>query len=144
MKENLDPSTLADITNIAHLFDDRQAQYGAVNPPVVHASLFAFPDYETWKANVTGEQRRPFVYHRHSNPTVKLLEQKIAHLEHADDCIASSSGMSAISMVLFGLLEAGDHVLCVNTVYGPVRGMFGSIFSKFGVEVTYFHSEQST
>lgn len=145
MKElHLDPALLADATALAHLYDDRQAHHGAVNPPVVHASLFAFPDYETWKANVTGEQRRPFVYHRHSNPTVKVLEQKIAHLEHAADCIASSSGMSAISMVLFGLLQAGDHVLCVNTAYAPVRHMFASIFSKFGVEVTYFHSEQST
>lgn len=140
----LDLALLSDATALAHLFDDRQAQYGAVNPPVVHASLFAYPDYETWKANVTGEKRRAFTYHRSGNPTVKLLEQKVGHLEHAADCIASSSGMSAISMVLFGLLEAGDHVLCVKTVYGPVRAMFATIFNKFGVEITYFDSEQST
>jgi cystathionine beta-lyase len=139
-----DPGSLADATALAHLFDDRQAQHGAVNPPVVHASLFAFPDYETWKANVTGERKRAFTYHRHSNPTTQLLEQKIAYLEGADDCIASSSGMSAITMVLVALLEAGDHVLCVKTVYGPVRAILGSIFKKFGVEVTYFDAEQSS
>lgn len=138
-----DPESLADATALIHLFDDRQAQYGAVNPPVVHASLFAFPDYETWKANTTGERKRAFTYHRHSNPTVQILEQKIAHLEGADDCIASSSGMSAITMVLMGLLEAGDHVLCIKTVYGPVRAILGSIFKKFGVEVTFFEAEQS-
>lgn len=66
-----DPESLADATALIHLFDDRQAQYGAVNPPVVHASLFAFPDYETWKANTTGERKRAFTYHRHSNPTVQ-------------------------------------------------------------------------
>lgn len=141
--ETGDPQSLADATALIHLFDDRQAQYGAVNPPVVHASLFAFPDYETWKANITGEQRRAFTYHRHGNPTLQVLEEKIAHLEGADSCIASSSGMSAISMVLFGLLQAGDHVLCVKTVYGPVRTILASVFQKFGVEVTYFDAEQS-
>jgi cysteine-S-conjugate beta-lyase len=131
-------------TEMAHLFDDRQSQHGAINPPVVHASTYAFPDYETWKANVTGERRREFTYNRHSNPTVKVLEQKVAHLEGAADCIASSSGMSATTMVLAGLLQAGDHVLCVKTVYGPVRTILDTFFKKFGVETTYFPSEDST
>jgi cystathionine beta-lyase len=130
-------------TELAHLFDERQAQYGAVNPPVVHASLFAFPNYETWKANVTGQQKRSFTYHRSGNPTVQVLEQKIAHLEGGANCIASASGMSAITMVLMGLLAAGDHVLCIKTVYGPVRAIMGSIFAKFGVEVTYFSDYES-
>jgi cysteine-S-conjugate beta-lyase len=130
-------------TEMAHLFDDRQSHHGSVNPPVVHASTYAFPDYETWKANVTGECRREFTYNRHGNPTVKLLEQKVAHLEGAADCIASASGMSAISMVLAGLLQAGDHVLCVKTVYGPVRSILNTFFQKFGVETTYFPAADS-
>jgi cysteine-S-conjugate beta-lyase len=138
------PDSLDDATALIHLYDDHQAQYGAVNPPVVHASLFAFPDYETWKANSTGERKRAFTYHRHGNPTVQLLEQKIAYLEGADQCIASSSGMSAITMVLMGLLEAGDQILCIKSVYGPVRSILESIFKKFGVEVTYFDAEQSS
>lgn len=130
-------------TELAHLFDDHEAQHGAVNPPVVHASLFAFPSYEAWKANITGEERRPFTYHRAGNPTVQLLEKKIAHLEGGDSCIASASGMSAITMVLMGLLATGDHVLCIKTVYGPVRAIMNSIFAKFGVEVTYFNDYES-
>lgn len=125
-------------TELAHLYDDPQSRHGAVNPPVYHASTYAFPDYETWKANVTGIRPREFTYNRSHNPTTKLLEQKIAHLEGADDCIASSSGMSAVSMALMGLLNAGDHVLCINTVYGPVRATFTSMLSRFGVETTFF------
>ncbi len=125
-------------TELAHLFDDPQAHYGTVNPPVYHASTYAFPDYATWKANTTGEQTREFTYNRAHNPTTKLLEEKIAHLEGAADCIASSSGMSAVSMALIGLLNAGDHVLCINTVYGPVRSMFTSLLPHFGVETTFF------
>lgn len=135
------PEHAADLhpaTELAHLFDDPQSRHGAVNPPVYHASTYAFPDYETWKANITGAQPREFTYNRSHNPTTKLLEQKIAHLEGADDCIASSSGMSAVSMALMGLLNAGDHVLCINTVYGPVRATFQSLLSRFGVETTFF------
>jgi len=125
-------------TKLAHLFDDPQSHYGTVNPPVYHASTYAFPDYETWKANVTGEKRRQFTYNRSHNPTTRLLERKIADLEGAADCIASSSGMSAILMALFGLLDAGDHVLCINTVYGPVRAALRTMLSRFGVETTFF------
>ncbi len=135
-----DHENLGIATALAHLFDDRQAQHGAVNPPVVHASLFAYPDYETWKANVTGERKRAFSYHRSGNPTVKLLEEKVAYLENAADCIASATGMSAVSMVLMGLLSAGDHVLSIDTVYGPVRGILENVLHKFGVEVSYFEA----
>ena len=125
-------------TELAHLFDDPQSHYGTVNPPVYHASTYAFPDYATWKANTTGEKSREFTYNRSHNPTTKLLEQKIAQLEGAADCIASSSGMSAITMALIGLLNAGDHVLCINTVYGPVRAAFQSLLPRFGIETTFF------
>lgn len=135
------PENSADLhaaTQLAHLYDDPQSRHGAVNPPVYHASTYAFPDYETWKANVTGARQREFTYNRAHNPTTKLLEQKIAHLEGANDCIASSSGMSGVSMALIGLLNAGDHALCINTVYGPVRAMFSSLLTRFGVETTFF------
>ena len=130
-------------TELAHLFDDPQSHFGTVNPPVYHASTYTFPDYATWKANTTGERMREFTYNIRHNPTTKLLERKIAHLEGAADCIASSSGMSAISMALIGLLSAGDHVLCINTVYGPVRGAFEALLPRFGVETTFFPATAS-
>jgi len=130
-------------TKLGHLYDDPQSHYGTVNPPVYHASTYLFPDYEGWKANVTGEKPREFTYNISHNPTTKLLERKIAHLEGAADCIASSSGMSAISMVLIGLLNAGDHALCVNTVYGPTRAAFTSHLPRFGVEATFFPASDS-
>lgn len=130
-------------TELGHLYDDPQAHYGTVNPPVYHASTYTFPDYEAWKANTTGEKPREFTYNIRHNPTTQLLERKIAHLEGADDCIASSSGMSAISMALIGLLNAGDHVLCINTVYGPVRGAFEHLLPRYGVETTFFPAAAS-
>jgi cystathionine beta-lyase len=134
---------LSETTNIMHLHDQPQAQFGAVNPPVYHASLFAFPNYEAWKDHVSQKQPRQFVYHRSGNPTIRLLEEKVAHLERAADCVASSSGMSAIAMTILALVQTGDHVLCVQTVYGPVRRFFASVLRKFGVEVSYFPADAS-
>lgn len=137
----LTPEHAADLhpsTQLGHLFDDHQSHYGTVNPPVYHASTYLFPNYEALKGNVTGEQPREFTYNISHNPTTKLLERKIAHLEGAADCIASSSGMSAISMVLIGLLNAGDHALCVNSVYNPTRIAFTTHLPRFGVECTFF------
>lgn len=133
----------AESTQILHRFDDPEKQFGAVNPPVYHASLFAFPNYQAWKNTIDGSQPRPYVYHRRSNPTVRLLEQKVAFLEGAADCVASSSGMSAIAMSILGLTKAGDHMLCVETVYGPVRRFLATTMRKLGVEVTYFPAAAS-
>ncbi len=79
------------------------------------------------------------MYSRESNPTVRVLEQKIAMLEGAEDCIATSSGMAAITAVLLSILKGGDHALIVQTCYGPTRSFMDDIMAELGVETTYFH-----
>lgn len=131
----------SEATQLLHVFDDLHARHGAVNPPVYHASLYAYPDYDTWKRTAAGEIQR-ITYNRSGNPTVRLLEQKIAHLEGADDCVASASGMSAVAMTLLGLLESGDHLLVIKTVYVTARLLIEEL-RKFGLEVSYFEASDS-
>lgn len=126
-------------TRILHAGEERGAYHGAVNPPVVHASLFTFESCRAFQA-AFGERDRhsAYVYSRNSNPTVHALEQKIADLEQAEAAIAFSSGMGAITAALLALLGQGDHLLVVDCVYGPTRQFCEQVLGRMGVETTYF------
>ncbi|MDO8501794.1 MAG: PLP-dependent transferase [Gemmatimonadaceae bacterium] len=76
--------------------------------PIVQTSLFAFPNYDALLAAGAKENRNN-VYTRGQNPTVEVLERKLAALEQGEACKAFGSGMAAVSAVIMGLLSAGDH-----------------------------------
>ncbi len=128
---------MKEATQILHQGDTPEQYHGAVNPPVVHASLFGYRTYQEYLAAEADMYHRPF-YNRDFNPTVALLEQKIAGLEHAGAAIAFSSGMGAITAALLALLSQGDHLLLVESVYGPTRKFCNDVLARLGIEVEYF------
>lgn len=100
--------------------------------PIVQTSLFSFPTLEELIEALGSESGR-HVYTRGQNPTVEVLETKLAALERGESCKAFASGMAAISAVLFGVLEAGDHVVFLNRIYGPTLQLARQL-QRFGVE----------
>jgi len=99
-------------------------------------SSFRQPDAATAAARFANEEEA-FIYSRFTNPTVTMMERRLAALEGAQGCIATSSGMSAILLLGMGLLKAGDHVICSRSVFGSTIMLFGREFAKFGVETTF-------
>ncbi|HOY37568.1 O-succinylhomoserine sulfhydrylase [Piscinibacter sp.] len=99
-------------------------------------SSFRQPDAATAAARFANEEEA-FIYSRFTNPTVMMFERRLAALEGAQACIATSSGMSAILLLGMGLLKAGDHVICSRSVFGSTIMLFGREFAKFGVETTF-------
>jgi O-succinylhomoserine sulfhydrylase len=77
------------------------------------------------------------IYSRFTNPTVTAFQERLAALEGAEACVATSSGMSAILATAMATLKAGDHVVCSSGVFGATVQMFSTILSKFGVETAY-------
>ncbi len=99
-------------------------------------SSFVQPDAATAAARFANEEEA-FIYSRFTNPTVTMMERRLAALEGTQACIATSSGMSAILLLGMGLLKAGDHVICSQSVFGSTIMLFGREFAKFGVETTF-------
>ena len=99
-------------------------------------SSFVQPDAATAAARFANEEEA-FIYSRFTNPTVMMFERRLAALEGAQACIATSSGMSAILLLGMGLLKAGDHVICSRSVFGSTIMLFGREFAKFGVETSF-------
>ncbi|MBC7955210.1 MAG: O-succinylhomoserine sulfhydrylase [Cytophagales bacterium] len=99
-------------------------------------SSFVQPDAATAAARFANEEEA-FIYSRFSNPTVTMFERRLAALEGTEACIGTSSGMSAILLLGMGLLKAGDHVVCSQSVFGSTIMLFSREFGKFGVETTF-------
>ncbi|HZM34486.1 MAG TPA: O-succinylhomoserine sulfhydrylase [Burkholderiales bacterium] len=77
------------------------------------------------------------VYSRYTNPTVSMLQDRLAALEGAEACIATASGMSAILTTAMSLLKAGDHIVCSASVFGATVQLFGTILARFGVDTSF-------
>ncbi len=99
-------------------------------------SSFVQPDAATAAARFANEEEA-FIYSRFTNPTVTMMERRLAAMEGTSACIATSSGMSAILLLGMGLLKAGDHVICSQSVFGSTVMLFGREFGKFGVETSF-------
>lgn len=112
--------------------DASPAGSAPMSVPIVQTSLFAFPDLQSLIDGLSSESTT-HVYTRGQNPTVELLERKLARLERGDACKCFASGMAAVSAVMMGLLRAGDHILFVNHIYGPTLQLADHL-RRFGIE----------
>jgi len=123
------------IKNIAKntaLLSDKAHSHDAVAPPIYQTSLFSFKDYAALESAYCGETEHA-IYSRVGNPTVALLEEKIANIEGGEMAVAYSSGMGAISNAILGLIEHGDRVVAVKHIYPDTYRLLKSHCSKFGV-----------
>lgn len=99
-------------------------------------SSFVFDNAAQAAARFSGEEEG-YVYARFSNPTVSAMQTRLAALEGAEACIATASGMSAILSLAMATLQAGDHVVASNGLFGATQQLFGGILSKFGIETRF-------
>lgn len=77
------------------------------------------------------------IYSRFTNPTVSMFQAKLAALEGAEQCVATSSGMSAILACVMGLCSAGDHIVASRSIFGTSVQLFSNILKRWGLEVTF-------
>ena len=123
-------------TTAIHAGSRRDSDYGALATPIYQTSTFTFTSASHAMGVFSGEIPG-YDYTRAGNPTVRVFEEKIAQLEGGEDAVAASSGMGAISSVLLGLLRAGDHVVCGDTVYGCTDVVMREILPSLGIEAAF-------
>jgi len=111
------------------------SSWGENSEALFLTSSFVHPDAATAARRFANEEEA-FVYSRFSNPTVTMMERRLAALEGTSGCIATSSGMAAITMLVLGLLKAGDHVVCSQSVFGSTIKLFQD-FARFGVQTSF-------
>ena len=107
---------------------------GATQMPVVKSVSFGYPDVQSWLDVAVGNSPG-HIYGRNTNPTVKVFEEKIKLLEGAESAVSFSTGMAAITGVLFALLRPGSRVVSIKDSYGGTNVLFTDYLPRYGVEV---------
>ncbi|WP_184300696.1 O-succinylhomoserine sulfhydrylase [Roseateles oligotrophus] len=125
----LRPETLAVRTALA------PSQHGENSEALFLTSGFVQPDAQTSAERFASSE--DFTYARTSNPTVRSFEARLAAMEGTEAAVATATGMSAILLLIMGLLKAGDHVVCSRSVFGSTLNLFAKEFGKFGVETSF-------
>lgn len=123
-------------TRAIHLGYDPQSHGGALVPPVYQTATYAFASVEYGAACFAGEQAG-HVYSRISNPTLALLEQRMASLEGGEAGLALASGMGAITSTLWTLLRPGDELIVGETLYGCTFAFLHHGIGEFGVKIRH-------
>lgn len=119
-------------TEVIHKGYNADQHSGSLSPPIFQTSTFVFDSAETGAARFAGEQEG-YIYSRLSNPTVTMLEERIAAMENGEKGLAFGSGMAAVSAILLGLTKTGDHILCSEGVYGCTFGLLQLMEEKYHI-----------
>jgi O-succinylhomoserine sulfhydrylase len=113
-----------------------RSQFGEHAEALYLTSSYVFESAAQAAARFSGAETGN-VYSRFTNPTVTMLQQRLAALEGAEACIATASGMAAILSTVMGLLSAGDHIVSARGIFGASQQLFGTIMPRFGVETSF-------
>ncbi len=113
---------------------------GSHTIPIFNTVTFAYNDLDDWYDSALGK-REGHIYSRNTNPTVAVLEEKMALLERTEEATSFSTGMAAISNTLFALLRPGNRVVTIKDTYGGTSRLFLEFMPEFGVEVTLCDTE---
>ena len=128
--DELEPETLAVRAGI------HRSQFNEHSEALYLTSSFVFKDAAEAAARFSGEDPG-MVYSRYTNPTVSALQERLAAMEGAECCIATSSGMSAILGCVMALMKAGTHIVSSRSIFGATVQLFGNMMQRFGVDTTY-------
>src|SRR5690625_256610 len=119
-------------TSVIHDGYDAEEMLGSLTTPLFQTSTYTFETAEQGERRFLGEEDG-YIYSRLGNPTVEVLEKRIASLENGERGLAFGSGMAAISAVLLGLTKANDHVLCTVGLYGSTFSLLKIMEEKYNI-----------
>ena len=130
----MDSKTVSFILN--ELGEDREMYFNAVTPPIFQTSNFSFKTVKAFRKGFEDESSS-FIYSRATNPTLKILSQKMAALDGAEDCLVFNSGAGTIFAAILANVKSGDHIISVKDPYGWAEKMFNNVLPRFNINTTY-------
>jgi cystathionine beta-lyase/cystathionine gamma-synthase len=128
-------------TEAIHRGEGADPSAAPLTTPIYETSTFLFENTADLEAFQAGTSSK-YLYSRYGNPTIRAVEEKIAALEGAEAAILLSSGMAAVSTALFGLLRAGDEMVCSAAIYGGTLQVIRGYLERFGVAARFAPIEE--
>jgi len=125
-------------TKIVHAGRNKKWTGQVVNPPVYHASTILFETVADLKGALSNSKNKIMFYGRRGTPTQFAFRDAMVELEGGHDCMVYPSGIAAINAALMSFLSSGDHLLMVDTTFGPTRALCNKVLKRMGVETNYY------
>lgn len=119
-----------------------RSQFNEHSEALYLTSSFVFESAAQAAARFSGAEEG-MVYARFTNPTVNMMQQRLAALEGAEACVATASGMAAILSTVMALLKSGDHIVASRSIFGATQQLLGNILPRFGVETSFVDANDS-
>ena len=123
-------------TQAVHGGEPRRHLGGPLSAPIIQTATYTFADTAELVAFFEGRTDREEEYGRYGNPTVRLVEKKLAALEGTEDAAAFASGMAAVTTAILALTKQGSHVVLFSDCYRRTRQFVTTFLARFGVEST--------
>ena len=121
----------------SHYGEEYDKYYNAIVPPIFMNSLNVFEEIDDY-FNAKTHDKHTYVYGRVQNPTVRILEDKIAALEHGVAAFAFGSGMAAATTAVLSVVKTGDNIVCLRNAYGPLKNFVENYCPQhLGTTLTY-------
>ena len=121
----------------SHYGEEYEKYYNAIVPPIFMNSLNVFDEIDDY-FNAKVHDKHTYVYGRVQNPTVRILEDKVAALEHGTAAFAFASGMAAATTAVLSVVKTGQNIVCVRNAYGPLKNFVEKYCSEhLGTTLTY-------
>ena len=133
--KKINPDDYALATRAVRAGQQRTSE-GENSEPIFATSSYVFASAAEAAARFSGEQPGN-IYSRFTNPTVRTFEERLAAMEGAERCVATASGMSAITATCIGLLKTGDHIVSSRSIFGSTTMLFENFLGKLGIETTF-------
>jgi O-succinylhomoserine sulfhydrylase len=131
------------VTNTSYHFDTLAVRSGhrrtvenEHSEPIFATSSFVFDSAAQAAARFSGDEPGN-IYARFTNPTVQIFERRLAALEDGESCVATASGMAAITAICIGLLSSGDHLVSSRSIFGTTTVLFDRYLPRFGIETSF-------
>lgn len=123
-------------TAVIHKGYSSQQHHDSLSVPLYQTSTYTFSSAEQGERRFAGDESGN-IYSRLGNPTVRILEERIAELENGQSALAFGSGMAAVSAVLIHVTKTGDHVLCSRGIYGCTFGLLEMMDEKYNISHSF-------
>lgn len=116
--------------------------WDSIVPPIFETVNFYFHDTKEAEDYFSGQLSNKYYYTRGLNPTVHLLEKKLAAIEGTPACKCFGSGMAAVSAAILGNVQAGDHIISVGSIYKNAYRFLTEVVNRFGIDVTFVEGKR--
>ncbi|MGB8656300.1 MAG: aminotransferase class I/II-fold pyridoxal phosphate-dependent enzyme [Candidatus Zixiibacteriota bacterium] len=124
-----------------HAGEEKGASFGAVTTPIYQTSTFAFKNTAEVMEFQEGDSSK-YLYSRYGNPTLRVVEEKMAVLEGGEAALVLSSGMAAVSTIALTMVSKGEEIISTEPVYGGTYHLFKDLFPQLGIKVHFIGTEE--